>query len=113
MVWLAATDGRQDRHFITVREHGGWTICRIFTIDPHTGRFQDGSERHAVPTVRSVEQSVERRCFFEKELVSAAPGGFTRRGKQPQAHCHCTRLVSMFVRAVGKASRRCGSIGSP
>jgi hypothetical protein len=93
-------------------EEGGVAVGRFVAVDPDARVVEHGGEPGAVVGAQLVEQRAQGGGVA---LVVRAAGGFAGLGEQPDrdAQRDASSLDSMFVRAVGRASRRAGSIGSP
>ena len=84
----------------------------LVAVQPEAAVAEHRGEGRAVRIGRRVEERADRGNLGAVEFVDAPTGGFTRRGEQPQRDGH-DGGVSTLVRAVGYASSRSGSIGSP
>ena len=101
--------GGEHRDLVAVVEDGGVAGERFVAVDPHARGVEDTGELGAVGRAQVVEQRAE---VGGSALVVASSCGFTRLREQPDVDAQ-RPAPSMFVRAVGSASRRAGSIGSP
>ena len=106
---LSAADGREDRDLVAVVEVGEVAGDGFVAVHPDTRAVEDGGELRAVRRAQVLEQRAERRGLA---LVGAAARGLARLREQPDADGQRASRVT-FVRAVGNASSRSGSIGSP
>ena len=93
-------------------EDGGVAVGGLVAVDPDAGVAEDGGKAVAVRGAEVVEQAAQGGGVA---LVVRATGGFAglREQPDPDAQRGVPSPGSMFVRAVGIASRRSGSMGSP
>ena len=107
----AAADGWEDGDLVTVAEKGGVAVERFVAVDPDPCSGEDGGELRPVAGAQVVEQLPER---GGGTLVVRAAGSLPGLGEQPDPYAQgADPSVSTFVRAVGIASSRAGSMGSP
>jgi hypothetical protein len=88
-------------------EDGGVAGEGFVAVDPDARVVEDGRELRAVGRTEVVEQRAERGGVA---LVVPATRGFARLREEPDVNAQ-RPAPSMFVRAVGNASRRAGSMG--
>jgi hypothetical protein len=105
----ATADGREHGDLVTVVEDGGVAGEGFVAVDPDARGVEHSRELGAVRRAQVVEQRAE---IGGGALVVTASRRFARLREQPDADAQCP-APSMLVRAVGNASRRAGSIGSP
>ena len=93
-------------------EDGGVAVGGLVAVDPDAGVGEDGGKAVAVRGAEIVEQAAQGGGVA---LVVRATGGFAglREQPDPDAQRGVPSPGSMLVRAVGIASRRAGSMGSP
>ena len=93
-------------------EDGVVAVGGLVAVDPDPGVAEDGGEVVAVGGAEVVEQAAQGDGVA---LVVRPAGGFTGLGEQadPDAQRAALSSGAMLVRAVGNASRRSGSMGSP
>ncbi len=108
---LAAADGWEDGDLVAVVELGEVAGDGFVAVHPDARGVEHVGEVGAVRRAQVVEQRAERRG---RALVVTAAGGLARLREEPDADGQRSAPASgMFVRAVGSASRRAGSIGWP
>jgi hypothetical protein len=91
-------------------ERCGDAVARLVSVDPHTRPLEHGDELRAVAAARGVEELPEGGGFV---AVVGATGCLTRLREEAKPDAQRCPESSTLVRAVGSASRRAGSIGSP
>jgi hypothetical protein len=112
----AAADGREHRDLVAVVEDGGVAGDGLVAVDPDACGVEHRGELGAVARAGMGEEVAEQRVAVV-ELVGGGAGRLARLREQPQpdgqlrSPLRSSRLT--FVRAVGMASRRAGSIGLP
>src|SRR5438128_1788101 len=104
-----AADRGEDSDLVAVVEDGGVARERFVAVDPHARGVEHAGELGAVRRAQVVEQRAE---IGGGAFVVAASRRFARLREQANADAQ-RPAPSMFVRAVGIASRRAGSMGSP
>ncbi len=110
----AAADRWEDGDLVAVAELGEVAGERLVAVHPDARGVQDGGELRAVRRAQVVEQGTERRRGAFVAFVVTASRGFARLREQQDADAQRALPGSgMLVRAVGNASRRSGSMGSP
>jgi hypothetical protein len=95
-------------------EESGVAVGGFVAVDPDAGVREHGGELGPVGGAGGVEELAEG-CGVE--LVAGTAGGFPGLGEQAQTDAQRSvpweSAPAMLVRAVGRASRRAGSIGWP
>ena len=105
----AAADGGQHGDLVAVVELGEVAGEGLVTVDPDARVVEHLCELGAVRRSQVGEQCAEGR---RGALVVTTPSRLARLREQPDLDAQRSLRV-MFVRGVGNASRRAGSIGSP
>jgi hypothetical protein len=105
----SAAYGREDGELVAVVKDGGVAGEGIVAVDPHARGVEHAGELGTVRRAQVVEQRAE---VGGGALVVTASRRFARLREQTDADAQ-RPAPSMFVRAVGNASRRAGSMGSP
>ena len=117
----AAADGWEDGDLVAVVELGEVAGDGFVAVDPDARGVEHGGEVGTVRRAQVVEERAEGRG---RALVVTATGGLARLREEPDADGQRSPPASgmpvsgmpvpgMLVRAVGNASRRAGSMGSP
>jgi hypothetical protein len=93
-------------------EDSGVAVGGLVAVDPHAGVGEHGGEPVAVGGAQVVEQAAEGGGVAFVVRPAGRLAGL-REQPDPDAQRAGPSSASMLVRAVGSASRRAGSIGSP
>ena len=106
---LPAADGGEDGDLVAGAQSGGVAVGGFVAVDPDAGVVEHNGELGSVVGAEVGEQLAERDGVA---FVVGTPRRFPGLCEQPDPDAQ-RGAPSMFVRAVGNASRRSGSIGSP
>ena len=113
--WLAAADGWEDGDLVAVAQLGEVAGERLVTVDPDARGVEHGGEVGTVGRAQVVEQRAQQQGRRRGGAFVVTPiGGLARLREEPDADGQRSAPApGMFVRAVGSASSRAGSIGAP
>jgi len=108
-VGSAAADRGEHGDLVAGAEQGGVAVGGLVAVDPDAGVVEHNGELGSVVGAEVGEQRAEGGGVA---FVVGASRRFSGLGEQPDRDAQ-RGAPSMLVRAVGNASRRSGSIGSP